>query len=144
VSNPIFLRLAVLPDTLAITVGNRGEMAQRIWARTNSWGWSMFSLLVAPHEEPWQELTAKPVRWTRNAPHALELPPGGELLYELRPGDPDWQGLDTLGGWLELPLQVQSRLRIPETPEAVEHAVFLGEALSPPALSQPPHRWLVR
>jgi len=138
----IELQLAVDPDVLTVTAVNRGKQDLKLWTRDNSWGWAMFSLLLAkPDSQAWRELTAKAIRWTRNVPRALELRAGGQLEYELRHADPSWEGVadvDRLGQFL----QVRVRLRIPETPEALAQGVFIGEALSPPRLSQPPHHWL--
>ena len=139
----IDMRLTVETDVLRVTVVNTGEQDQRLWARNNSWGWSIFSLLLAqPDSDQWRELTAKPIDWTRNVPRATNVPAGGQLDYELRYEDPNWDGLDNVYAWLNQPLQVQVRLRIPETPEAVAQEVFIGEALTPPCLSKPPHSWL--
>jgi hypothetical protein len=103
----------------------------------------MFSLLLAlPGLDEWRELTAKPICWTRNVPRAANVPAGGQLEYDLRREDPEWNGLDAVEGWLNQPFQVRVRLRIPETPEAVAQEVFIGEALTPPCLSKPPHSWL--
>ncbi|PXF58243.1 MAG: hypothetical protein C4B58_07345 [Deltaproteobacteria bacterium] len=139
----IDLRLTVETDVLKVTVVNRSEQDLRLWARDNSWGWSMFSLLLAlPGSDEWRELTAKPVCWTANIPHALNLPLGGRLEYDLRCEDPEWNGLDAVEGWLNQSFQVRVRLCIPQTPEAVAQEVFIGEALTPPCLSKPPHSWL--
>lgn len=141
----IELQLTVEPEALTVTATNRGKRDLKLWARDNSWGWSMFSLLVAkPDSELWQELAPKAVRWTRNVPRALELPAGGQLVYELRHADPSWDGLGDVNAWLGQLLQVRVRLRIPETPEAVSQGVFIGEAITPPRLSKPPHYWLTR
>jgi hypothetical protein len=103
----------------------------------------MFSLLLAPKgTNEWRVLTAKPVRWTANIPHALELTVGGRLDYELRYQDPSWEGLEDINTWLSKPLQVRARLRIIETAEAVAQNVFIGEALSAITTSRPPHKWL--
>jgi len=139
----IDLGLTIETEVLRVTVVNRSEQDLRLWARNNSWGWSMFSLLLALHgSDQWRQLTAKPVRWTANIPHALNLPVGGRLDYELRHEDPNWEGRDDVNAWLNQPLQVRVRLSIPETPEAVAQGVFIGEALTPTCLSMPPHSWL--
>jgi hypothetical protein len=139
----IDMRLTVETDVLRVTVVNTGEQDLRLWSRGNSWGWLMFSLLLAqPGSDQWRELTAKPICWTTNIPHALDLPIGGRLDYELRHEDPSWEGLDDVNAWLSQLLQVRVRLRIPETPEAMAQEVFIGEALTPPCLSKPPHSWL--
>jgi hypothetical protein len=139
----IELRLSIEPDALRVTAVNTGERDLRLWARNNSWGWSMFSLLLAlPSSDQWRELTAKPVRWTANIPHALKVAVGGRSQYELRREDPGWEDLGDANDWLSQPLQVRIRLRITETPEAVAQEVFIGEALTSPCLSMPPHSWL--
>jgi hypothetical protein len=139
------LRLTIEPGVLKVTVVSTGEQDLRLWARNNSWGWSMFSLLLgAPNSDQWRELSAKPVRWTANLPHALNLPAGGQLDYELRREDPAWENLGDVSAWLSQPLQVRVRLRITETPEAVAQGVFIGEALSPINQSNPPHCWLAK
>ena len=139
----IDLRLTVETDVLRVTAVNRGEQDLRLWARSNSWGWSMFSVLLARLDsDRWRELTAKPACWTRNVPRATEIPAGGEFDYELRYEDPSWQGLDNVNAWLSQPLQVRVRLHVPETPEAIAQNVFVGEALTPTCLSRPPHSWL--
>jgi hypothetical protein len=141
-NHAIELRLTVGPDALRVTAVNTGERDLRLWARNNSWGWSMFSLLLAlPSSDQWSELMAKPIRWTANIPHALNLPVGGRLDYELRREDPSWEGSGVVDGWLSQPLQVRVRLRITETPEAVAQDVFVGEALTSPCRSMPPHSW---
>jgi hypothetical protein len=139
----IDLRLTIETSVLRVTAVNRGEQDLRLWDRNNSWGWSMFSLLLAlASSDQWRELTAKPVRWTANIPHALNLPIGGRLDYELRREEPGWEDLGDANAWLSQPLQVRIRLRITETPEALAQEVFIGEALTPPCLSMPPHSWL--
>jgi hypothetical protein len=137
------LLLAVEADVLRVTVVNPGAEDLRLWSRDSSWGWSMFSLLVEPNGSgPGRELTAGPVRWTRNVPRALTVTAGGRLDYELGHADPTWEGAGTDDGWLGQPLRVRARLRITQTPEAVDQDVFIGEALSDPVLSMPPHGWL--
>ena len=139
----IDLQLSVEAEVLTVTAVNRGDMGLKLWARDNSWGWSMFFLLLAkPDSDQWRKLTAKPVRWTRNLPRALDLPAGGQLEYKLRHADPDWEDLDEANAWLGQPLQVRVELRISETPEGVAQGVFIGEALTSPHLWMPPHRWL--
>jgi hypothetical protein len=139
----IDLGLTVETDVLRVIVVNTGEQEMRLWARNNSWGWSMFSLLLArPDSDQWQELTAKPIDWTRNVPRATNVPAGGQLDYELRHEDPSWEGLDEVNAWLSQPLQVRVRLRIIGTPEAVAQEVFIGEALTSSCVSLPPHSWL--
>ena len=139
----ISLSLTVQPESLTVAVANIGKTPQRLWDRNSSWGWEMFSLLLAgPDEDEWRELTATPIRWTRNVPRALELLPGGTLRYALGPGDPGWDGLSALGERRNQPMKVRVRLRIPPTPEAATHDVSVGEAVSPPAWSHPPHGWL--
>ena len=139
----IDLGLTVETDVIRVTVINTGEQDLRLWARNNSWGWSMFSLLLARSgSDHWSELTAKPVRWTANIPHALNLPVRGRLDYELRHEDPNWEGLDDVNDWLSQSLQVRVRLRITETPEAVAQEVYIGEGITSPYLSKPPHSWL--
>lgn len=139
----IDLRLSVDTDVLRVTVVNISEQDLRLWSRNNSWGWSMFSLLLArPDSEQWRELTAKPIDWTRNVPRATSIPAGGQLDFELRYEDPNWEGLDNVNAWLNQPLQVRVRLRISATPEALAQAVFIGEALTPSCPSMPPHSWL--
>lgn len=140
---PIELQLSIHADTLTVVVRNRGETEVRLWDRNNSWGWGMFSLRVAaPGSAEWSELTPRPVRHTRNGPRARTIPPGGRLEYELRPEDPAWEGTAALAGSRAGPLNVKVRLRIPETPEAIEQKVFIGEAESAPVLSTAPHGWL--
>ncbi|HEX6259273.1 MAG TPA: hypothetical protein VFZ51_01380 [Woeseiaceae bacterium] len=138
----IDLGLIVEIDMLRVTVVNRSERDLRLWARSNSWGWSMFSLLLARLDsDQWMELTAKPIDWTRNVPHALDVPAGSQLEYELKRGNPGWKDAGAVAGWLSQPVQIRVRLRIPETPEAVAQDVFIGEALTSPSLSMPPHSW---
>ncbi len=140
------LLLAVEADVLRVTVVNDGEQDLRIWSRDNSWGWSMFSLVVeAPDSGQRRELTAVPVRWTRNVPRALTVPAGATLDDVLRRSHPAWE--EGAGGdddWLDQPVQVQVRLRVSDSPEALEQGVFVGEAVSPPVLSTPPHSWFSR
>ena len=139
----IDMHLTVETDVLRVAVVNEGKRNLRLWSRGNSWGWSMFSLLLLqPGSEQWRELTAKPICWTANIPHALNLPVGGRLDYELRREDPAWEDLVAIKDWPSQPLQVRVKLRITETPEAVTQGVFIGESLSPISQSNPPHRWL--
>ena len=146
----IDLRLTVETDVLRVTVVNRGKQNLRLWSRNNSWGWSMFTLLLAlPGSDQWMELKAKPIDWTSNVPRATSVPAGGQLDYELRSENPSWedparQDLGTINAWLSQPLQVRVRLRITETPEAVAQDVFIGEAVTSPCLSMPPHSWFHR
>lgn len=143
--NPaIEIQLAIHANNLRIVVANRGEAEVRVWDRDNSWGWGMFSLLVAaPGSEQWSKLTARPVRRTRNLPRARTMPQGGRLEYDLQPGDPVWEGVAGIADMLDGPLHLRVRLSIPETAEAVGQNVFIGEAESAPVLSTPPHAWLV-
>ncbi len=139
----IDLHLTIESEAIRIIILNKSEHDLLLWDRNNSWGWSMFSLLLArPGSDEWKELTVKPIRWTVNIPRALNLPVGGRLEYDLQLGNPKWNDLDSVEGWPNQPVQVRARLRIPETPEAVAQNVFIGEALSSSCLSSPPHSWL--
>jgi hypothetical protein len=138
----IDLRLTVESNILRVIVVNRSESDLRLWDRNNSWGWSMFSLLLGlPLLNQWRELTTNPIRWTANIPRTLNLPIGNQLNYELGHKNPSWEDMGDANSWLSQPLQVRVRLRIIKTPEAVAQDVFIGEALSPPGLSMPPHSW---
>lgn len=140
---PLELQLTIRGDTLTVGVINRGETEVRLWDRHNSWGWGIFSLQITPAgAERWSELTPRPIRHTRNVPRARSIPPGERIDYDLRPGDPDWEGAETIAEHRDQPLDLRVRLSIPDSPEAAEQAVFTGEAESAPVRSQPPHRWL--
>lgn len=139
----INLELVVELIVLRVIVINSGKQNLRLWARNNSWGWSMFSLLLAlPGTDTWREMTPKPVRWTVNIPYSLDLPVKRRLDYEIPYQDSNWDGLDNINAWLNQPLRVKIKLRIIETPEAVAQKVFIGEAISSSCLSLPPHSWL--
>jgi len=138
----IELRLSMEGDALKVTAANTGAGEVRLWSRDNSWGWGMLSLRVAaPGSDRWIELTAKPVRWTVNAPRVVTIPAGATTDFLLRAGDPGWEGAE-LGNLAGGPLQVRVRLHADNTPEALTHGVFAGNLLSPAIVSQPPHRWL--
>jgi hypothetical protein len=144
-NSPISLNITVDDGVLRVTVANIGKVRQRLWARTSSWGWSIFSLLLStPRLEKWHEFTVEPIRWTRNIPKALDIPYRGQLIYELRCKDPDWKGLNAVETWLNEKLLVRVRLRVTKTPEAVSQSVFIGELLSPICESIPPHDWLCK
>ena len=137
----IELRLQIDGETLKVTVMNTGAGELRLWSRDNSWGWSMFSLLVAaPGSDRWHVLTAKLVAWTANLPGTLSIAAGSAYDFVLRRGDPAWEGMDK--ALANGPLQVRVRLHADNSPEAVANAIFRGEILSPTVLSTPPHRWL--
>src|SRR5215212_6658388 len=136
----IALHLSVEAQVLRVTVENTSDHGLRLWARNNSWGWSMFSLLLAaPGSDHRHVLTARPVRWTRNLPRSLKLPIGGRLDYELRRDDPAWEGSGVADEWLKEPIQVRVRLQTVETPEAKAQQIAITEAVTPPSLSMPPH-----
>jgi hypothetical protein len=138
----IELHLSLEGDALKVTAANTGTREVRLWSRDNSWGWGMLSLRVAaPGSDRWLELTAKPVRWTRNLPSAVAIPAGGATDYLLRAGDPGWEGAD-LAGLAAGPLQVRVRLHADTSPEAQAQGVFTGDLQSAAIVSQPPHRWL--
>jgi hypothetical protein len=142
--NPMTLQLNIEKDLLWVTVLNTGREPLRLWSRTCSWGWSIFSLLLAPASvgTPWREYRVKPIRWTRNVPKAIEIPASGFFAYPLTDRDTRWEGLDASDALLQRALEVRVRLRIDSTPEALSQNVFIGEALSADIPSHPPHGWL--
>jgi hypothetical protein len=138
----IELRLQIDGDALRVTALNTGAHAVRLWSVDNSWGWSMFSLLVAaPGSEQWRALTARLVAWTVNLPDTVSIPAGAAHEFLLRRGHPAWEGLAS--DLANDRLQVRVRLNAGQTPEARAKGVFTGEVVSPAVMSLPPHRWLV-
>ena len=139
------LRLNIEKDVLWVTVVNTGQERLRLWARTCSWGWSIFSLLLAPVSlaTQWREYRVKPIRWTRNVPGTVEIPARGRFAYPLTNRDTRWEGLNASDALLKSALQVRVRLLIGATPEALSLNVFIGEVLSDGIPSHPPHRWLL-
>ena len=140
---PIHLEPSEAVDALRVSAVNAVMGPQRLWARDNAWGWSMFSLLVAPIDsDEWTELTAKPIRWTANIPTTVYLPVGGNQVYEFRRGDPNWVAPEDFGAGPIDSIRIRIRLNIPETPEAIAQGVFIGEVLSAPFVPKPPITWL--
>ena len=129
---------------LVVTVRNGGREPVRIWRQDNSWGWSSFELLVAHAARPEVQhtLRPKPVIWTANLPSYVELGPAESTEFEFRAGHPNWEGLDSVRPIRDHELAVRVVLRIRESPEATDLAIFIGVAASSLCVSHPPHRWL--
>jgi len=57
-------------------------------------------------------------------------------------GSTQWKELEQLKGIRSESVDVIGWLRIPASPEATQHNVFVEKVSSQPATSRPPHRWL--
>lgn len=143
-SDDFTLTLEIQGNRLRATLENRSGGTLRIWAQTNSWGWGTFILIISAHEvdEGHYRLVPKPQRWTRNVRGVIDIGPGERQFFEVSPGKPEWDNLNCIGHLKDKPFYVRAAIRIPETPDAVELDVFMGQITSPPRLSQPPHAWL--
>jgi hypothetical protein len=138
------LSLRVLAASLELSIANPGSEPVRVWQRHNSWGWETLSLVITPAALPEQRFTLvpKPGIFTRDGPGFVEIAPKAVHQVSLRPGDPEWQGLERIAQLREEAITVRAVLRIPPTPEARDFDVFVGEVSSPAVTSKPPHRWL--
>lgn len=138
------LSLEIQGARLRAMLENRSDETLRIWAQTNSWGWGTFILIISAHEvdEDYYILVPKPQIWTRNVPGIIDIGPAERQFFEVSPGEPEWDNLDSIGHLKGTSFRVRAALRIPETPEAIELGVFVGQITSPPRRSQPPHAWL--
>lgn len=143
-SEDFTLTLEIQGNRLKATLENPSDVTLRIWAQTNSWGWGTFILIISTHEvnEDHYTLVPKPQIWTRNAPVPIDIRFGDRQFFEVSPGEPEWSNLNSIGHLKNKSFYVHSAIRIPETPEAVEMGVFVGQITSPPKLSHPPHAWL--
>ena len=143
-SDEFALTLEIQGDRLEATLENRSDRTLRIWAQTNSWGWGTFILIIGTHEGDGDHYTLvpKPQIWTRNGPGVIDIDPDGHQFFEVSPGEPEWDNLDSIGHLKRASFYVRAALRIRETPEAIELGVFMGQITSPSRLSQPPHAWL--
>jgi hypothetical protein len=126
------------------TLINHGVETLRIWELTNSWGWGTFLLIISMPEKEGDEYTLvpKPQVWTANLPTFVDISSGNRHVIEISPGEPEWDNLDKVTTLREKCFYVRAVLRIPETPEAMELGVLIGEISSQQVLSQPPHVWL--
>lgn len=136
--------LRILTASLEFWIENSGTEPLRVWDQSNSWGWGTVMLVIANRSEPQEGFTLepKPRIFTRNGPGFIEIPPGGQSLVTIRPGDPEWDGLQHIDHLRDEPLLVQGLLRILPSPEAPRFNVFVGKVTSPTYVSQPPHAWL--
>ena len=138
------LALEIQGNHLRATLENRSDLTLRIWAQTNSWGWGTFVLIISAHgvDENHCTLVPKPQIWTRNVPGIIDIGSGERQFFEVSPGEPKWDNLNSFEHLKDKSFYVRAALRIPETPEAIELGVFIGQITSPPKLSRPPHSWL--
>lgn len=146
-NSTLVLDLQVHPNKLDAVISNGGTQPVRVWDRSNSWGWSTFSLEVtgSSQSQDYFTLTAKPRTFTRNGPGFTEIPAGGSHIVTLATGDDtEWDGLDQVEHLRREPLRVRAQLTVPPSPEAEELEVFVGEVNSPWRESQPPHLWLFK
>lgn len=143
-SNDFTLTLEIQGNRLKATLENRSDGTLRIWAQTNSWGWNTFILIISAHEvdEDHYTLVPKPQIWTVNLPEVIDIGPGDRQFFEVSHGEPEWSNLNSIVHLKDKSFYVHVAIHIPETPEAVEMGVFVGQITSPPKLSQPPHAWL--
>jgi hypothetical protein len=143
-SQYLTLTIQVHRESLEFEISNRGAESIRVWDRNNPWGWETLVLNISPLSQLEKSLTLrpKPRDWTRTGPVFVEIPRGGHHLVTLRPGDPEWDGLEQIKHLRDEPLRVSGLLQIPLSPEASLYNVFVGEVASPPRESEPPHVWL--
>jgi len=143
-SQYLILTIHIRQESLEFAISNQGAEPIRVWDRDNPWGWETFVLEISPFSQPKENFTLrpKPRDWTRTGPVFVEIPRGGHHLVTLRPGDPEWDGLEQIEHLRGEPLRVSGSLQIPPSPEASLYDVFIGEVYSPPRESEPPHVWL--
>jgi len=143
-SDNIAMTLGIQETCLRAALENHSNRTLRIWARTNSWGWGTLILIVSAKEvdENHYTLVPKPQIWTVNLPGLIDIRCGESQIFEVSPGEPEWDNLDSIGHLKHASFYVRAALRIPETPEAIELGVFVGQIASSLILSEPPHGWL--
>jgi hypothetical protein len=140
------LSLCVFPagDTLVWEVVNAGEHSVRLWRQTNSWGWSMPQLFVAPEAGSATPLHLAPAAkiWTRNTPGSVELAPHESARYEVRAGDFDPTTLSAVRDFSQRPVWVRGVLVCEPSAQAVEHGVWVGTLRGAEQELSPPHAWM--
>jgi len=135
---------ALIEAGLRAVLANPSPTAVRVWSRDCSWGHAAYTILVTPASHPGEpyELVPGPTAWTANLPQTVEIAANGSIMVDLTGDRAGWRGTEALKPWKHEAWQVRIRLRIPETPEAGKFGVLIGETVSPPVISHPPHAWL--
>jgi hypothetical protein len=143
-AHSLALALDVADGRLVASLTNRGDRPVRVWERTNSWGWAIFSLTVHASGSASRAFTLRPASrvWTRNGPSFVEIAPGESHAFGLAPSEEQWEGITAAESLRDQPLEVVATLKVPDSTEAREFDVFIGSVESAPLLVQPPHRWL--
>jgi hypothetical protein len=140
------LSLRVFPDGDALVweAVNAGENSVRLWRQTNSWGWSMPQLFVAPEAGSATPLRLAPAAkiWTRNTPGSVEVAPHESARYVLRAADFDPAALSGVQELWQRPVWVRGVLVCEPSAQAVEHGVWVGTLRGAEQELSPPHSWM--
>jgi hypothetical protein len=136
----------IIDNRLQVNVENRQEETLRIWARSNSWGWGMLKLSISETEliSANYMLILMDKIWTRNGPNFIEIGSGQDYLLEVVHEEQEWENLGSIDYLRSMSLSVTVVLDIPETQEALDLGVFIGQSSSNALISSPPHNWLFK
>ena len=72
----------------------------------------------------------------------LPVEAGAEVTLAEWPGEPDWEGKESLARWRDHPLAVRAEVRIDRSAEASAAGIATGALRSPVAWSPRGHAWL--
>jgi hypothetical protein len=120
----------VTPSRFSVLISNSTPQTLGIWQGDNSWAWYMLTVYL--RERPRGEefvIRRKDRDWTMNIPGRILLEPGESERMEIDLLDGSWDvpsGLRFTSNYFD----VRVRLKIPQTPEAKQLKVFVGESLS--------------
>jgi hypothetical protein len=132
-AGPLRIELHAQPDTAirgdVLLIDDSG-VAVRVWKPGNSWGDAplSFELVGDGASTP---IVRKPRRYTRNPPAWRQLQPGEALRIPYDLDDGSWE----TGGALDEPARGDALMAVydvPQTPEAIEHGVWIGCVRSDP------------
>lgn len=126
---------------------NDSPRTVRLWSRGGSWDHGLITLkvtvLTANGESHYQiKPNGSAYTYSLDWPDYSELKPRKSRTDYLKLQDGSWSIPAELLDHLDGPLILRAVFATPDSPEAKEHHVYVGSAVSEPIRSDPPHTWL--
>lgn len=127
------LRLKLNPskESLEVKLENiDSENEIRVWESWNSWGWDNFWFEVYKEGVSFEIIRINERDWTRNSPSYISIPSKGIHSIAIDFNDGTWIIPKELKENEIENLRIKAIFEIQQTPEALEHNVFIGKVES--------------
>lgn len=119
------------PPSGEVVLENGTNGSIRIWRFGNGWGDETLTFQLSHGAAREVHVTRRPQVYTRNVPSSVEVPAGGKQPLPFDLGDRTWDLRDAADLLRRSGVTLAAIYRVPPSPEAGTHGVWVGELRSP-------------